>query len=82
MIEISKVECCANCQHYKTLYVPPLDANREVAKAVGGKKNGRMCVAYEAEFDEVMYLGKVNNNADNGMCEMFTAKEIDNENKG
>ena len=75
MIEISKLECCSNCIYYKTLYVPPLDAYKEVTKAVGGKKNGRICVALANE-GEVMYLGKVNENTDNGMCEMFTERKI------
>lgn len=77
MNEISRVECCANCQHYKTLYVPPLDAYSEVTKAVGGKKNGRICTALSHEPNgdgRVMYLGKVNDGADNGMCELFTER--------
>ena len=76
LIEVSRVGCCQNCQYYQTLYIPPLDMHSEVIKACGGTKNAKVCTALaDGEANRVMYLGKSNENTDNGMCELYTERE-------
>lgn len=74
MTEIARVECCRNCKYCKTLYVPPAKYFDEVIKAVGGGEAAYVCSVFIDEYNSVQYLGD-----DNGMCEMFTEKEIADE---
>lgn len=74
MIEIARVECCRNCKYCKVLYVPPAKYFDEVTKAVGGEKTSYVCSVFIDEANRVQFLGD-----DSGMCEMFTKKEITDE---
>ena len=74
MIEIARIERCRNCKYCKTLYVPPAKYFDEVTKAVGGAEASYVCSAFIDEANSVQFLGN-----DNGMCEMFTEKEIADE---
>ena len=69
MIDVEKIECCANCKYCKTLYVPPSDEFTEVRQAVKGTKSAYVCSAYIEQSGEVQYLGD-----NNGMCEVFTER--------
>lgn len=60
-------EKCKNCKFFSKLYVPPLKAYEYVP-------NGYCCTFF-APDGEVMWLGANEEEAGNGMCEMFTERE-------
>lgn len=60
---------CKDCKYCAVLYIPPCECYATVTKVCDGKY---VCTIF-AEDNQVQYLG-----SNNGMCEMFTEREDDN----
>lgn len=59
-------ESCGNCRHFTKFYVPPLRSYKE-------QSNGYCCTCFK---EQVMWLGSNEELAKNGMCEMWSEREV------
>lgn len=55
---------CKDCKYIRGLYVPPIDAYKDIPK------DKFVCTLFEGEDNRVMYLED-----DKGMCECFSRKK-------
>ena len=62
-------ECCGNCKHFRRMYVPPIEAYKDMPT------DGFVCgVSVDGDEYCVMWLGR-GEEATRGMCEVFSGRE-------